>query len=1034
MIVNDLFLRILLIILVAGILFALGIGYSHRRATRVKNQLFLELPNPMVGVNEKYEVRYLNPAGEHLLKVSMAQAMGLSFEEVVLKGKADGRFFMREHPEPVELLFEVDGRCIWYSLQIVPLSKVAALRGGYMVVFYDITSYKQLEDALQASQDLYRNVTEQADDGIAIIKNHVVLYVNARLLAMTGYLPANILYHAFANFIPPHHLQALEEGFRRRLEGDEKPFVYETQLKCQDGSSLPVEAKIGWMEFEGGTAALVMLQDIRARKQAEQQLRLQSKALQSAASGFLITDIEGQIQWANEAFRQITGYGMEELLGKNPRILKSGKQAQAFYAQMWQKIKAGQVWQGELINRKKNGELYDEQLTIAPVMDEQGDITHFVAILEDISQRKQANLALFQSESQFRELAMHTPVPMMVFSNAHKLLLMNWRFSEILGYEAKDIATLEHWWLQALPDETTRTQIKAEWMRLFDTNVQDSAGFYPIETEVSTKSGKMRYVRFSLVSLGDKYIVALLDLTKQKRAEQHLRQRARHLAMLNDITSTALKINDFTRLCQILADQMGALFEADGCYITLWDAEKCLTIPVAAYGPMRNTYRNLSIQPGEPTLTEAVLNAGHTIPVEDVFASPYTSARVAGKFPSRSLLGLPLIADDRKLGAALISYEQRHHFTEEEIESAEHVASQIALGLAKVQLFNAEQEKHKLSLALVEISKLLSVHLSTKALFTHLLDLLQQVLPFDAGNVFIVENGFTRVLYTHGYDQFGAEVDQYVKNTHFEITKTANLNCMVEKLQPHIVPDTAQDPDWLHLSPFDLFRSWAGAPIHFNGEVLALLSLEKKEANFFQPEHRDRLAAFAGQAAVALENARLFNEIRQLAIVDPLTGAFSRRRILELIVQEIERSHRYIHPMCLCMLDIDHFKEVNDTYGHLAGDVVLRNIIQCARDILRRTDQIGRYGGEEFLILLPETELIHAMIIAERIRIQIQKLVIPTKMADLRVTVSIGVSWYKDTLHGEVKDTLKELIDQADQALYLAKKSGRNCISRYTAT
>lgn len=1028
---NDLSLQIFLIIIAAGVLFLLGIGFSHWRASQAKNQLFMELPNPIVGVNKKYEVQYINPAGERLLNISGREALGRSFEDVVLNGKDYIGVFTRKHKDPIELSFEVDGKRVWYGLQIEPLSQVSVLPGGFMVVFYDITSYKHLENALQASQDLYRNVTEQADDGIAIIQNHLVLYVNPRLLAMTGYLPADILYREITYFIPQHHIQDLEDGFRRRIEGDGKPFVYETQLKCQDGSLMAVEAKVGWMEFEGGAAALVMLQDIRTRKQAERQLRLQSKAMQAAANGFVITDFEGRIQWVNEAFTEMTGYILEEVVGENPRILKSGKQGRSFYEQLWQTIKAGQVWQGELINKKKNGELYDEQLTIAPVTDELGAITHFVAIKEDITSRKQSELAVRRSESQFRELAMNTPVPMMVFSNEHKLLLMNWRFSEILGYEGKDIPTIAAWWALALPDEKTRTQVTEEWNRHFDLNIQDSSGFMPIEAEVRGKNGEWRFVRFSLVSLGDKYIVALLDLTKQKRAEQHLRERARHLAILNDITSIALTTNDFERLCQALADQLGQLFEADGCYITLWDEKQQIIIPGAAYGPMRDTYQELAPQRGEPTLTKVVLTVGHAIPVEDVFNSPYISPRIAEKFPSLSLLGLPLIAGDNKIGAALISYEQRHHFTQEEIESAEHVASQIALGLAKVQLFRAEQEKHKLALALVEISKLLSVHLNPKALLRHLLDLIQQVLPYDAGNVFVIENGTTRVLFTHGYEQYGKEVEEYAKNASFEIEKTPNLNSMVKNKQPHVIPDTKKDSGWLHVNPFDLFRSWAGAPIHYNGKVLAIIALEKREPGFFQPDHKDRLEAFAGQAAVALENARLFDEIRQLAIRDPLTGAFSRRRILELVTLEIERSRRYFHPMCLCMLDIDHFKQVNDSYGHLTGDIVLRNVIQSAFGILRRTDQIGRYGGEEFLIMLPETELIHAMSIAERLREQVENLIISTETEEIKVTISIGVSCSNDMLQGEVEDTLRILIDQADQALYTAKSAGKNRVSQY---
>ncbi|NUM46974.1 MAG: PAS domain S-box protein, partial [Anaerolineales bacterium] len=758
------------------------------------------------------------------------------------------------------------------------------------------------------SQALYRNVTEQAEDGIAIVKGDLIVYTNPRLLAMTGYLPGDILYREFSYFIPPEHVQPLVDGFSRRVGGDSQPFLFETQLSRKDGVSLPVEVKLGLMSFEGEEAALVLIQDITLRKEAESQMRLQSAALRSAANGFVITDWEGRIQWVNAALEAMTGYSFEEVVGKNPRIFKSGKQDRAFYEQLWSTILAGRVWQGELVNRKKGGDFYDEHLTIAPVMDNNGQITHFVAVKEDISERKQNEKALRRSERQFRELVWNTPISMMIFGYDHRLLYVNLRFSELFGYQAQDIPTFDHWWELAFVSEGHREQIRQEWRAHFHSDVQDSSGFIPIEAEVICKNGRHRFVRFSLVLLEDKYIVALTDLTKQKRAEQHLQQRARNLSLLNEITLSALRTNDLDGLCQELADQLMAFFEAEACFITLWDEINRLPVPMAASGPLRDTYRTMAHPAsGEPTLTETVLQAGRVIFVEDVLHSPHANPLIAAEFQSRSILALPLIADNRRLGAAIISYNQHHFFTEEDVERGERAAAQVALGLAKVRLFEAEREKHQLSLALVEISTLLSASLSVSTLLTRILDLLQRVVPYDAGNIFGIENGISRVLYTRGYEQFGEELDKYVQTVELEIAKTPNLRRMVETQLPLIISNTADAPDWVTLKTHALFRSWAGAPIHYNGKVMAIISLEKQEPDFFQPEHAGRLAAFAGQAAIALENARLFEEVRQLATVDALTGAYTRRHILDLALQEIQRSRRYGNPFCVIMFDIARF-------------------------------------------------------------------------------------------------------------------------------
>ena len=144
--------------------------------------------------------------------------------------------------------------------------------------------------------------------------------------------------------------------------------------------------------------------EIAEREQAESQLRLLSTALEAAANGVIITEQHGNILWANPAFSRMTGYSLEQVLGQNPRLLNSGKHEPEFYRQLWETILSGQVWQGETTNRCKDGSLYIEEQTITPLLDEKGEITHFIAIKHDITQRKQAEIALLESEEKFRTL------------------------------------------------------------------------------------------------------------------------------------------------------------------------------------------------------------------------------------------------------------------------------------------------------------------------------------------------------------------------------------------------------------------------------------------------------------------------------------------------------------------------------------------------------------------------------------------------------------------------------------------------------
>jgi diguanylate cyclase len=160
--------------------------------------------------------------------------------------------------------------------------------------------------------------------------------------------------------------------------------------------------------------------------------------------------------------------------------------------------------------------------------------------------------------------------------------------------------------------------------------------------------------------------------------------------------------------------------------------------------------------------------------------------------------------------------------------------------------------------------------------------------------------------------------------------------------------------------------------------------------------------------------------IEELVSLDSLTGIYNRRHLFQILNQEINRSGRSQNTFCLCIMDIDHFKQVNDTYGHQAGDVVLREMADNISRSLRNIDCFGRYGGEEFLIVLPQTSLEGALIKAERVRQQVEALDFPKVAENFYITVSIGVAEHKE---GEsVDDTLA----RADQCLYAAKAAGRN--------
>jgi diguanylate cyclase (GGDEF)-like protein len=221
------------------------------------------------------------------------------------------------------------------------------------------------------------------------------------------------------------------------------------------------------------------------------------------------------------------------------------------------------------------------------------------------------------------------------------------------------------------------------------------------------------------------------------------------------------------------------------------------------------------------------------------------------------------------------------------------------------------------------------------------------------------------------------------------------------------------------------------------GVVLILTPIQE---SFITQENIKLLTILSKECSLVMENTLLYkrlrkkqrslekanSEIKLLSRTDSLTGCFNRGYLNELLPREITRALRYKRPLALAMCDIDHFKKVNDTYGHLSGDAVLKEFVRSITELIRAdTDWLARYGGEEFVLILPETHIQDAFGLAERLRKHIANKVIETKREKLSITASFGVTGFNasnppDNVNPET------LINIADKYLYEAKKGGRN--------
>ncbi len=273
-------------------------------------------------------------------------------------------------------------------------------------------------------------------------------------------------------------------------------------------------------------------------------------------------------------------------------------------------------------------------------------------------------------------------------------------------------------------------------------------------------------------------------------------------------------------------------------------------------------------------------------------------------------------------------------------------------------------------------------------------------------------------------ESFGYEEETLRKMSKKRITIESCSAC--SRLEPEVVDDLSSFKKCHNLASIKTGSSIC-LPIVSGSRLWGALHLRRKQPESFNAGDIQLASAIAYQFAIAMQRAELFEEISLLAVTDPLTSAFNYRQLIADLEIEITRSKRYARHFSFLMADIDHFKNFNDRYGHQTGDELLRIVARTLVNSCRKTDRVYRYGGEEFSVLLPETKLEAAIIVAEKIRENVARETKKTgNLFPEGVTISVGVASFP-----EDATDLRSLISCADAALYRAKSLGRNRVIAY---
>ncbi len=337
----------------------------------------------------------------------------------------------------------------------------------------------------------------------------------------------------------------------------------------------------------------------------------------------------------------------------------------------------------------------------------------------------------------------------------------------------------------------------------------------------------------------------------------------------------------------------------------------------------------------------------------------------------------------------------------------------------------AMMKKQALELAALQKATSSLLHtINISRLMEQILDAAQEAFPSaEYGRLYLIER-------QHGRGKILAELPLRDPRT-YRIDLPGELPGPLKDIKDGyslLIPDLETVPALRVIMENDLelqnIRSVMIAPMILDREVLGAVSLSSAQVSIFSETDLRLLTSFAATATAAIHNAILYTETQNLAATDPLTGQVNRRTFFELGQREIDRYLRFGHPFSWVMFDVDLFKQVNDKYGHPAGDHVLTAIVDRCCEVVRHVDILGRYGGDEFIILLPETDHQRAREIAERIQASISGSPVLTDAGPIQVTISVGIT----EVNPETAD-LGLLMNKVDQALYKSKQAGRNQIT-----
>jgi len=517
--------------------------------------------------------------------------------------------------------------------------------------------------------------------------------------------------------------------------------------------------------------------------------------------------------------------------------------------------------------------------------------------------------------------------------------------------------------------------------------------------------------------------IVVVQSNKVRLAWQSADQQNQYLDDLNALTHLGLVHVELSYLYETLAGEIRKILNADAIFLTRWDDSSQQVLTGAAAGSVQAQSLPAISRP-EASLTAAVQRAGKELVARNAQCSPYITPHYAQNFPARSLLGLPMygLPDRRFLGALLVAFNAIHDFTDQEVEQARQLADVAALLISRTRLYHETQYRASLLEQMAgQVSELTSdLHRTT--LLPAIVEAARGLLKAQRAALHLYDRATG--LLKHEYSIGLSETYLQAMAEKFLVSPEAEL---LREKDFVLIPDVARDQRTAtrrNIIAKEKFRAYAVFALKTSQDNQGIISLYWDVPHAISSSDVSVGQLFAQRASAMLHNATLYEQVTEESLTDVLTGLPNRRYFDRRLVEECQRATRYGHSLALLMLDLDGFKAINDAFGHAIGDSVIKQVAGALLRIIRSSDMVARFGGDEFALIVPEADRSAAIHLAKKIKMMLAgtRLHLPND-TQRYLSACIGLAIFpRDSAE------VQALFNLADQRMYRAKRSKQGSI------